>query len=349
MRSVYLRLGTGALVALTLSTIGIAQVLPGKAWQRQQDSIERVTVRIDGAGSRCQGGLIVGRRDNQVFVMTAQSALFADLESSLRLRSTMYEGRANAKPVNLTGRLLEQGDGIAAIAIDDAAFAGWVAANVRFDLLGDDTKVMRQDQIYFPSCQDDGRGATRSLAPIMRVQNARFAFQGGDLPVDARESYIGAPLVQAFGDALLVVGLVTNVAERSEAHPLGPDLQRLTSWGATVSLTPPGTRRDCSYRVAVVRPDPGVQPIMFGSPGGGKKEVTVDTAPDCSWTAFADGAPWIAVTASAGSTGSNGQQVGPGTVTVRSTSRNPCDAPFRGSSINVAGQVIRVAQDNTSC
>ncbi len=342
-------LASAAVVAFAASTIGAAQVIPGKVWQRQQDGIQRLTVRIEGARSRCQGGLIVGRRDDRVFVMTAQSALLAEIEASPRLQSTMYEGRGSAKSAPLTGRLLEQGDGIAAIAVDDAAFARWVAANVRFDVLGDDTKVMQKDQVYFPSCHDDGRGPSRSLSPVMRVQNGRFAFQGGEIPVDARESYVGAPLVQAFGDTLLVVGLVTNVAERSEAHPLGAHLQRLTTWAATVALTPPGTRRDCTYRVTVVQPDPGLHPIMFGSPGGTKKDVRVDTAPECAWTAFADGAPWVAVSASTESTEPKGSQVGPGTVTVRSTQGNPCDAPFRSSSINVAGQVIRVAQDNTSC
>ena len=324
MSQTFARLVSAIPLACTLSVAVHSQAIPGKAWQRQQDRIESLMMRIEGGNSRCQVGVIVGWHDTSVFVATAQSALLAEVEPAFRLRSPSEERRNGGKPRPLAGRLLDQGDGIAALAIDNAAFAKWVASTVRFDVVGDDANAMRTDQIFFPSCQESDRKPP-VLSPIMRIQNGHFAFQGGDIGVDNRETYIGAPLVQVFGDNLLIIGFVSNVAERSDALPLGPALQRIAGWGAPVSLTAPSARRDCRYRVTVVRPSAGTQPVIFGSRGGENHEITVETAPDCPWTAFADGASWIAVSARSLSAEANGNQTGPGTAIVRSTQGNRCD------------------------
>jgi hypothetical protein len=324
-------------------TLAILQAVVSSHWDSQAIEPLMVTIQPTATGPCVASGFIVGYDQQRVYAATA----YAALSTAGVLTSKVFVG---SKPAHVF-----HADPDLDLVVLDIADAGLVksAQQLSFDVLGDPKGLVRKDSVYSLGCTASQRMVRWPPRFILMIANDgdKLLFQGPDL-TDIRT---GGPLVHLLGSHSTIVGLTTAYRERGEATNLVNLLDRMRVWHVPVMLRPPETKPGCTYELSFSKPPQymiDTTMVMFASNANERNEVTVRTAPTCTWSAYADAAPWMQVSL-------KGQDpplkapsaivnhTGQGTVVLRTTMSNQCENKFLRGSVQIAGHVVPISQDST--
>jgi hypothetical protein len=345
---------------LALGIVGVClearQAAPSRTgdWWANRFSAEGVglAVAVRG-GAGCQAAIVTGYTSDKVYaVTTATPFLLTPPPGQEAVSIGRVEG-VNVKPGtrdwtfihSFAARILRQDSRLIALEIADERFARW-AAGLKYDILGDASRLVRRDSVYTLGCQL-GMPAPPGLTLLAQVTDTVITFQGyppfTPEPWGA-DPFVGGAVIQAFGGVPLLVAMATNPGTRVQARPINDVVHQLEAWRVPVMLTAVGTRAACRYTVEPVGTTSPLG-VEFSAGEGQRAVISVQTTDSsCPWTAFPDGASWIRVTASSLRGDAGSEQRGPGTVTVETSQRNLCGQAPRRAAVNVAGHVFHVEQ-----
>jgi hypothetical protein len=324
--------------------------------------IERMAVAIDtGKPGACAGAaLIVGYDQTRAYAVTTQELVgrLADGKPApkfhVTLRASTSATRASDRakgsrvPVNLIHQ--SQSSRIAVFEITDPAIVA-AASKMTFDVLGPAEDLTRRDSVAPIPCPDGANGSKgpepRPLIGLIKNLDS-FVFGGEDI-ANVGHRYAGGPMIHVLGSRATIVGLVLVGRERTHAIRIDRVVASLREWKIPVRFSAPATESGCVYTYKIRRPGTSKgdeTSVMFASSGRDLVNVHVETAANCSWTAYGDDSFWFRV---AGATsGASPVRRGPGIVSISPTRANMCDGRMRSGVAYVAGRLIRIEQDGTA-